>query len=262
MTAALRAGAIAACQRYGLEKFASAIPGLMTLDEQAASERAERLVPMVPSGPLHSRGYGEVFDSPGAVPPIPPPPPGGTYSPEEQRIIMRTALERIGAVARDRADRDNLAAGGHLRIASAPWTSTSVAVAPGNDEHRHGSADLTYAAGFGDDSFAKALSGAGVNAGRANSVAAPPAGPRRSPSGTVHGADIEKLTASAFATIAKRDAAARELLERAGPDPLADQRARQRMYGHNDVPSGPWGPAFSSTPSDTFAAPTSAGLVP
>jgi len=247
--AAFNVGSWAATTQHRM-KVASAVPGLMTPDEEEAAARAEHLVPVTMTGPLANRGYAEVVSSPGAMPTPPPPADGFSYSPEERAILWRTALARMGAVARDRADRENLAAGGHLRIASAPWQAPVLAQPPWGDEgQRSGSATRTeYLPEGGDrsnDGFAMADRGAGL----LPSSAYGPVKTKR--------AQNDALDAEFFARLAKRDSVARDRFKSQGSDPLADLRETKRKGGLNAQPDASWGPSFSSASADPSAAPLS-----
>lgn len=238
-----RLGALLAARRY---KFASSVPGLSTPDEIAAEERAHRLVPMPLTGPLADRGYAEAVDSPGAMPAPPPPSNGASYSPEERAIIMRTALGRMGNVMRDHVDRENLAAGGHLRVASAPWTSSSMAEPTPNEA---GSTRTEYSPerrgeGNGLDGFTLADIGAGLKPS-----------PRAAPAATQGGRKLETYTAEEFGNIAKKDAQTRAKRAAEGPDPLADRRTQQREWGHSSTDDGFWQSVGSTVNADASASP-------
>lgn len=238
-----RLGALLAAQRY---KFASSVPGLSTPDEIAAEERAHRLVPMPLTGPLADRGYAEAVDSPGAMPAPPPPANGASYSPEERAIIMRTALGRMGNVMRDHVDRENLAAGGHLRVASAPWTSSSMAEPTPNEA---GSTRTEYSPerrgeGNGLDGFTLADIGAGLKPS-----------PRAAPTATQGGRKLDTYTAEEFGNIAKKDAQTRAKRAAEGPDPLADRRTQQREWGHSSTDDGFWQSVGSTVNADASASP-------
>lgn len=232
--------------RSALHKLASSVPGLATAHELEAEERAKRLVPLSLTGPLADRGYAEVVDSPGAMPPPPPPANGIAYSPEEMALIMRTALGRTGHVMRDRVDRETLAGGGHLRIASAPWTSGTFAEPTPTDtgatrteyrENRRGE-------GAGLDGFTLADMGAGLIPST-----------RAAPGATHSARQLSTYNADEFGRIAKRDAQVRAARKANGPDPLADRRQQQREKGHSSTDDGVWQTQGSGVNADASASP-------
>lgn len=227
-------------------KLASSVPGLATPAEQEAEARAQRLVPMPLTGPLADRGYAEVVNSPGAMPPPPPPANGVGYTPEEMAIIMRTALGRTGHVMRDRVDRETLAAGGHLRVASAPWTSGSVAEPTPYEvggtrtelrENRRGE-------GAGLDGFTLADMGAGLIPST-----------RAAPGATHCARQLSTYSADEFGRIAKNDAQVRASRKAKGPDPLADRRQQQRERGQSAMDDGVWQTSSSGVNADASASP-------
>lgn len=246
---ACNAGAHAAARRHQV-KLGTAVPSLSTDAEDEANARAASIVPMILSGPRSADGYAEVYDSPGAMPPPPPPANGHTYSPEERSLIFRTALSRMGHVMRDRVDRENLAAGGHLRVASAPWTSPTLAQPSSGDARGapNSATDLEYRGSV--DAFDLVDRGAGLGSrgalkGRLPKITSP----------------IESLTADMFAQLAQRDAASMEEAARTA-DPLSDTRERQRERGHSaGTEAVTWGPAFGTTGGAASSGPlTTTGL--
>lgn len=238
-----------AARRFGAlgvrVKLASSVPGLATPAEMEADARAQRLVPVPMTGPLAHLGYAEAVNSPGAMPAPPPPSNGVAYSPEEQALIMRVALGRMGGVMRDRVDRDTLAAGGHLRVASAPWTSPVMAEPNWGDEGRRPGSATTDVYRSGVDPFELADAGAGL---RACAAQLPPS--------TASRRALETYTADAFAHLSKMDASKRAARMLQGPDPLADKREQQRMWGRSATEEGMWGPSTAVSTGEAVATPS------